>query len=104
LFAVPTGNGIGRSGAVGGYKIKRVTVDDLSATPPKPGASRRTRLDWVGRTHGGKWNVARTNFLYTDWHVETKPIADTLKPKFQWGETFYSLIENGDVEAERVDN
>jgi prepilin-type processing-associated H-X9-DG protein len=56
----------------------------------------QTRLDWVGRIHGGTrdWTKKKTNFLYVDGHVETKLVEETLSPTFQWGERFYSLTDN----------
>ena len=62
-----------------------------------PGASPTTLLDWVGRNHDRKTKGAdgqdarRTNFLYLDGHVETKHLADTVYPRNEWGEQFYSL-------------
>ena len=74
--------------------LERVVAGDVS---PKyvAGAPTRTRLDWVGRNHGGNKTdnngrlLKKTNFLYVDGHVETKMIEDTLSP-FQWGKEFYS--------------
>jgi prepilin-type N-terminal cleavage/methylation domain-containing protein/prepilin-type processing-associated H-X9-DG protein len=63
-------------------------------------ATRKTRLDWVGRNHsrGEKPTDNKTNFLYLDGHVELKHITDTLDPTpanpnatWQWGADFYSL-------------
>src|SRR3954469_6276933 len=73
--------------------------DELAKTKPIDKASgsdnSKTRLDWVGRIHGGgrDWFKKKTNFLYVDGHVETKLLEDTLAP-FQWGERFYSLGDN----------
>jgi prepilin-type N-terminal cleavage/methylation domain-containing protein/prepilin-type processing-associated H-X9-DG protein len=64
-----------------------------------------TTLDFVGRNHGslrhgavvgdpngqGNWDLRKTNFLYLDGHVETKSIVETVYPKSQWGDKFYSL-------------
>jgi len=64
-----------------------------------------TTLDYVGRNHGakktgsvggdgkarGNWDLRKSNFLYLDGHVETKHVAETVYPKNQWGEEFYSL-------------
>ena len=62
-----------------------------------------TTLDFVGRNHGsrrygsvggstkGGWDLRRSNFLYVDAHVESHHVADTVYPKDQWGNTFYSL-------------
>jgi prepilin-type processing-associated H-X9-DG protein len=51
-----------------------------------------SRLDWVGRNHGGGSNFhnKKTNFLYLDGHVETKSLEATIQP-FEWGEKFYSV-------------
>jgi prepilin-type N-terminal cleavage/methylation domain-containing protein/prepilin-type processing-associated H-X9-DG protein len=65
-----------------------------------------TTLNFVGRNHGAKklgsvsgpngaiggWDLRRTNFLYVDGHVETKNLAETVWPNYQWGEKFYSLL------------
>jgi prepilin-type N-terminal cleavage/methylation domain-containing protein/prepilin-type processing-associated H-X9-DG protein len=64
--------------------------------PVIPNQPSNTRLDWVGRNHGGKRggdkkNAPKTNFLFVDGHVETKTIEETLKPTFQWGSNVYSL-------------
>jgi prepilin-type N-terminal cleavage/methylation domain-containing protein/prepilin-type processing-associated H-X9-DG protein len=64
-----------------------------------------TTLDFVGRNHGsrvkghvvgdpngqGNWDLRRTNFLFLDGHVETKNIVETVFPKSQWGDEFYTL-------------
>ncbi len=87
--------------------ICRVTKDQLSPNPDlsaeqAPATNFQTRLDWVGRNHGGRKidaqgrNLRTTNFLYVDGHVETKSIYDTLSP-WQWGDQFYSLSPNSDV-------
>jgi prepilin-type N-terminal cleavage/methylation domain-containing protein/prepilin-type processing-associated H-X9-DG protein len=80
---------------------RRITVADL-AGDPKPGGASTTRLDWVGRNHGKKklergFDTRMSDFLYADGHVETKNIRDTIAPKFEWGERFYSLSPNGDI-------
>ena len=75
----------------------RVTYPDLTVNTPQNYDSNttKTRLDWVGRNHGkGAYDKKKTNFLYLDGHVETKPVRDTLEPKFEWGEQFYSLRPN----------
>jgi prepilin-type N-terminal cleavage/methylation domain-containing protein/prepilin-type processing-associated H-X9-DG protein len=67
-------------------------------------SSVQTSLDFVGRNHGnpksygsvpgttvGHWDLRQTNFLYVDGHVDTKKLIDTLYPKFQWGDSMYSL-------------
>jgi prepilin-type processing-associated H-X9-DG protein len=74
-------------------------ADELSKVKPIDKATgsdnSKTRLDWVGRIHGGShdWFKRKTNFLYVDGHVETKLLEDTLAP-FQWGEQFFSLQDN----------
>lgn len=67
------------------------------------GSSPSSSLAYVGRNHGSKrygsvpgtsttgWDLRNSNFLYVDGHVETKNIVDTVYPKFQWGDAFYSL-------------
>jgi prepilin-type processing-associated H-X9-DG protein len=73
--------------------------DELARVQPYDQASgstnSKTRLDWVGRTHGAarEWTKRTTSFLYVDGHVETKRLEETLEP-FQWGERFYSLADN----------
>ena len=87
----------------GGISILKCQIQDL-LKDPMPGATLKSRLDWVGRNHGRKilsgdgWDLRQTNFLFADGHVETKHIRDTLFPQFQWGWTFYSLNPNGDVQ------
>ncbi|HEY7086779.1 MAG TPA: type II secretion system protein [Tepidisphaeraceae bacterium] len=77
--------------------IKRVSVADTLDDPEKGTASVKSRLDWVGRNHGGSKklqggvDVRKSNFLYVDGHVETKHIRETLTPTFQWGEKCYSF-------------
>ena len=82
-------------------KYNRVTYADLTVNTPRNYDSNatKTRLDWVGRNHGkGDYDKKKTNFLYLDGHVETKHIRDTLEPKFEWGEQFYSLRQNQGLE------
>jgi prepilin-type N-terminal cleavage/methylation domain-containing protein/prepilin-type processing-associated H-X9-DG protein len=82
------------------------TVNDLHTDPQSqvtPGAAIQSTLDWVGRNHGRKgsghvggdpragWDMRRTNFLFVDGHVETKHVTDTVYPRSQWGDEFYSL-------------
>jgi prepilin-type N-terminal cleavage/methylation domain-containing protein/prepilin-type processing-associated H-X9-DG protein len=68
------------------------------------GSNPQSELAYVGRNHGGGkrlgsvagatttgWDLRQSNFLYVDGHVETKNVVDTVYPKFQWGDTFYSL-------------
>jgi len=82
-----------------GTPFHPATKDDLSKTKPIDKVSgsdaSRTRLDWVGRLHGGQrdWFQRKTNFLYADGHVESKRLEETLDP-FQWGERFFSLADN----------
>jgi prepilin-type processing-associated H-X9-DG protein/prepilin-type N-terminal cleavage/methylation domain-containing protein len=83
---------------------RRVTTSDLTGDP-QVGQQLNTRLDWVGRNHDrkvlkGGFDIRRSNFLFCDGHVETKGILDTLAPTFQWGERFYSLTVNGDVQPQ----
>jgi len=80
---------------------RRVTISDL-AGDPQPGQASNSRLDWVGRNHGKKvlkngFDERKSDFLYVDGHVETKGIKETVFPKFEWGERFYSLSPNGDL-------
>lgn len=101
---IPPGNQFG----VNRKAIQRVVLNDLSADP-SPDDVIKTRLDWVGRNHGrkrketvaGRVNVdgRKSNFLYVDGHVDTKHVMETLQP-FQWGENFYSLDPNTDVQTQ----
>jgi prepilin-type N-terminal cleavage/methylation domain-containing protein/prepilin-type processing-associated H-X9-DG protein len=80
----------------------RVKVDQLLGDPRPDVSTPISRLDWVGRNHDKKklkngFDIRRTNFLYCDGHVETKGIKETLEPKFQWGDKFYSLSPNADL-------
>ncbi|MGD0464434.1 MAG: type II secretion system protein [Tepidisphaeraceae bacterium] len=82
-----------------GVGYRRVTAADLDPDPASASSS-VTRLDWVGRNHGhveGYPDQRRSNFLYLDGHVECKTIYETLAP-FEWGEKFYSLVPNGDLQ------
>jgi prepilin-type N-terminal cleavage/methylation domain-containing protein/prepilin-type processing-associated H-X9-DG protein len=90
---------IGRSsGATLGKNILQVVPEDLTPKlSPEQAKASKSRLDWVGRNHGTGKDL-KSNFCYVDGHVETKRIEDTLKPKFQWGSTFYSLNPHGDVQ------
>jgi prepilin-type processing-associated H-X9-DG protein len=82
-----------------GTPFRAASKDDLSKVKPTDkligSDTSKTRLDWVGRLHGGKsdWFTRKTNFLYVDGHVETKLLEETLEP-FQWGERFFSLGDN----------
>src|SRR5262249_997957 len=81
--------------------LYRVTPNLLNNDPdtqigPNRPATTQTRLDWVGRVHGKRKLVngidkRTTNFLYVDGHCETKTVYETLTPKFEWGDKFYSL-------------
>jgi len=65
-----------------------------------------TTLNFIGRNHGVKklgtvagpngpiasWDLRNSNFLYVDGHVETKNVAETVYPNYQWGERFYDLV------------
>jgi prepilin-type N-terminal cleavage/methylation domain-containing protein/prepilin-type processing-associated H-X9-DG protein len=80
----------------GGTPFRPTTKADLLAQQPSVAniANSTTRLDWVGRNHGGRdFFTRKTNFLYADGHVENKRLEETLDP-FQWGERFYSLSDN----------
>jgi prepilin-type N-terminal cleavage/methylation domain-containing protein/prepilin-type processing-associated H-X9-DG protein len=82
-------------------------VNDLHNDPQSQvvggATSIRTTLDYVGRNHGrkitgniagdprGGWDLRRTNFLFVDGHVETKHVSETVYPRSQWGDQFYSL-------------
>jgi prepilin-type N-terminal cleavage/methylation domain-containing protein/prepilin-type processing-associated H-X9-DG protein len=72
----------------------------------QPGATVQSNLDYVGRNHGypksyghvagdsrGGWDLRRSNFLYVDGHVDIKSIVDTIYPKSEWGDKFYSLAQ-----------
>lgn len=86
--------------------IVKVTVDDLNADPEgnwRAGtwdySNYKTRLDWVGRNHGGKTGgKGLSNFLYCDGHCETKSIADTIT-NWEWGTDLYSLRDHDNVAA-----
>lgn len=81
----------------GRASYRKVTVSDLNPNP-QPGGASSTRLDWVGRIHGGGNRVDRkTNFLFCDGHVETKRLDETLQPVFQWGAKCYSITPNDDI-------
>lgn len=98
-----TAPGYARAGTSNGA-ISNNPVPPPVTTPPTPGSTRR--LDWVGRNHGhsgpaldGQGRDTRvTNFLYVDGHVETKWIYNTLTPTFEWGDKFFSLSPNGDMD------
>jgi prepilin-type N-terminal cleavage/methylation domain-containing protein/prepilin-type processing-associated H-X9-DG protein len=94
------------------YKLKYsanyvwAQTSDLHTDPQlqvQAGAAIGSTLDWVGRNHGSKklgsvaadrrsgWDLRVSNFLYVDGHVETKHITETIYPKTQWGDSFYTL-------------
>jgi prepilin-type N-terminal cleavage/methylation domain-containing protein/prepilin-type processing-associated H-X9-DG protein len=91
LMAAPT--------ATPGYR--KVIYNDLQKVPNT--AVHNTTLDWVGRNHGSRrydskgFLLKTSNFLYVDGHVATKNVQETLT-HFEWGETFYSLVPNGDLQ------
>jgi prepilin-type N-terminal cleavage/methylation domain-containing protein/prepilin-type processing-associated H-X9-DG protein len=81
--------------------FRQVTAADLDPDPAS-GSATTTRLDWVGRNHGklqGYPDKRRSNFLYADGHLETKSIYETLTP-FQWGQQFYTLNPNDDMQSQ----
>jgi prepilin-type processing-associated H-X9-DG protein len=94
---------IAAGGSIGWATVKELTPNPEAAIPQ--GTIPDTTLDFVGRNHGSKrlgsvggdtrggWDLRKSNFLYLDGHVETKHITETLAPRNQWGERFYS-IEN----------
>ncbi len=83
--------------------ISRVSKDDLMLDPVYPDTkTSKTRLDWVGRNHFRRkdnrgYQLGKSNFLYVDGHVETKTVAETLAPAFEWGDRFYSLVPESDI-------
>jgi prepilin-type N-terminal cleavage/methylation domain-containing protein/prepilin-type processing-associated H-X9-DG protein len=96
--------------------LQKVRVDDMTPFPQygNPALGQTvTSLDWVGRNHGtvklgtiarqngsgtiSGWDMRKTNFLYCDGHVETKNIADTLRPVWEWGDQMYSLVPGDDI-------
>lgn len=84
-----------------GAGFRRVTYADLTPNCPVNYNSGTTmsRLDWVGRNHGrGNYDDKKTNFLYLDGHVDTKQIKETLSPAWEWGERFYTLKPNDDLQ------
>lgn len=73
-------------------------VNDVAKDPStNPNAAPTTLIDWVGRNHYRKtinaagYDARQSNFLYLDGHVETKHVLDTVRPRFQWGDKFYTL-------------
>lgn len=82
-------------------------IPDPSANQGFVNGSIETTLNFVGRNHGrkklgnvagtngasiGGWDLRASNFLYLDGHVETKNVAETVFPVYQWGDKFYSLV------------
>mgnify|MGYP005851244337 CR=1 FL=1 len=58
---------------------------------PEAGQGSTHPIQWVGRNHGtGDVKDRLTNFLYADYHVETKLLESTLEP-FEWGEQIYGV-------------
>ena len=84
--------------------IVKITTSDLNADPEGnfsggtwDYSNYKTRLDWVGRNHGGKTaGKGLSNFLYCDGHVETKSIFDTIST-WEWGDDLYSLADHTNV-------
>ncbi len=89
---------------LGRPSYRRAWLGDLSPDPKGTGGeASSTRLDWVGRNHGRRklergFDTRKSNFLYVDGHVETKEIRETIKPNFEWGDRFYSLSPNTDID------
>jgi len=91
-------------------KFVNATTADMVADPSSSLAwtsgTIETTLNFVGRNHGNKklgtvagpngpisgWDLRNSNFLYVDGHVESKNIAETVYPNFQWGDRFYDLL------------
>jgi prepilin-type processing-associated H-X9-DG protein len=81
-------------------------VPDPSGNQAWVNAAIETTLNYVGRNHGSRktgtvlgpngpiagWDLRTTNFLYVDGHVETKNVAETVYPAYQWGDRFYDLV------------
>ena len=75
----------------------------FAGTAPGSVPNPDTTLDFVGRNHGVRktgsvagdtrsgWDLRKSNFLYVDGHVETKHVSETVYPRSQWGDQFYSL-------------
>ncbi len=89
-------------------QYRRATVDDLDTDPLAhyddgswSSTTYKTRLDWVGRNHGGDKNYAdrNSNFLYVDGHVETKNLRVTLDPQHnEWGDAHYTINPNNGLQ------
>lgn len=86
------------------------TIDKLTPDPSTTFLARNpvtyppdTTLDFIGRNHGSRrigniggskqsgWDLRQSNFLYVDGHVETKHVTQTVYPRSEWGDKFYSL-------------
>jgi prepilin-type N-terminal cleavage/methylation domain-containing protein/prepilin-type processing-associated H-X9-DG protein len=89
---------------IAGNPADNLTPDPEATLNPQSPTPTST-LDWVGRNHAGpkklghiafastsgSWDLRKTNFLYVDGHVETKHITETIIPRNQWGDEFYTL-------------
>lgn len=81
-------------------------VPDPSGNESWNSGNIETTLNFVGRNHGRKrlgtatgpngaiagWDQRVSNFLYLDGHVETKNLAETVYPTYEWGGQFYDLV------------
>jgi prepilin-type N-terminal cleavage/methylation domain-containing protein/prepilin-type processing-associated H-X9-DG protein len=84
-------------------KLTPAPEASFAATAPGSVPAPDTTLDFIGRNHGSRklgsvagdtrsgWDLRKSNFLYVDGHVETKHVSETVYPKSQWGDQFYSL-------------
>ncbi len=102
FYATTNGTGNFRPATVANLQSNPLTFY-AGQTPPSAGLD--TSLDFVGRNHGarklgvvggdtqnrGDWDLRKSNFLYLDGHVETKHVTETVYPRNQWGDQFYSL-------------
>ena len=106
-----TGNADKAYTATNPYGFVAATTADLNPDPVTAPAGGQlanganSSLDYVGRNHGNRklgivqgpngpisnWDLRQSNFLYLDGHVETKNVADTVYPRNEWGDRFYSL-------------
>jgi prepilin-type processing-associated H-X9-DG protein len=100
----PVSGFVCQSGTYDLYKIPPLTPGaykpNLSLLPGlNPGVT-ENRLAWIGRNHGRarlnsfNQDVRLSNFLFVDGHVETKRLAQTLYPEFQWGDRWYSATDS----------
>jgi prepilin-type N-terminal cleavage/methylation domain-containing protein/prepilin-type processing-associated H-X9-DG protein len=94
-------------GTFGWATAAQVAPDPVTYFQTNPPQTKKpdTTLDFVGRNHGARilgtvtgpngpisgWDMRNSNFLYVDGHVESKNLIDTVYPKTQWGDKFYSL-------------